>query len=82
MATSPVPSIAGSCARRAEREVEDEVADARDGDERAGAGVLELVEEGIPSCSETNTRTSDTGRIRRTTNRLKAAREKVRVDQI
>jgi hypothetical protein len=32
------------------REVEDEVPDARDGDERAGAGVPELVEEGIPRC--------------------------------
>jgi hypothetical protein len=39
------------------REVEDEVPDARDGDERAGAGVPELVEEGIPRCSETTTET-------------------------
>ena len=36
------------------REVEDEVPYARDGDERAGAGVPELVEERIP-CSPENT---------------------------
>ena len=37
------------------REVEDEVPDARDGDERAGAGVPELVVERIP-CSENQRR--------------------------
>jgi hypothetical protein len=82
MATSPVSSIAGSHAPRAKRELEDGVAEARDGDERAGADVSELVEEGIHCCSETNTKTSAMERIRRTRRRLKAAREKVRVDQI
>jgi hypothetical protein len=54
------------------REVEDEVPDARDGDERAGAGVPELVEERIPCCSETTTGTLSG----------KRRREKHRVDQI
>jgi hypothetical protein len=58
------------------REVEDEVPDARDGDERAGAGVPELVEERIPCCSETTT-----GRLSGK-RRRERAREKHRVDQI
>jgi hypothetical protein len=46
------------------REVEDEVPDARDGDERAGAGVPELVEERIPCCCGGLRRRHDGGRHR------------------